>query len=369
MPPSAWLDLTGLAALAHEQPLDVRPVLLRVHTDLFVTAPVRDQETIDAFETLIMGLLPGADDLTAIRLARKLAPCPDAPAAVLASLAERGGEVLRLLIAEMPVLPQELHDRAVTGDDETAESLAHRDDISAATIMDLIARASPAIDFALAMNKAIVIEAEAMDILLVRSRSHAALAQALLSRGDLSAAEESSLYLQASASRRMALRERLGQVFAVRQVPLLIDREAAEDLEYLAGAGDRQGFADRLAEALGLRHTPEWRFEHPDRHELLALTLVTVGVPTETCIRIFLTLTPAISHSVQAVFALTEVARTVPRQVAAMLVEAILNVSLALTSGGRHQPVVQATGREVRSGTLRSSGQGRREPDARQVAR
>ena len=59
-----WPDLSCLASLARNQDLDVRPVLLQVHTDLFAAAPSRDRATIDAFEALALGFLPTVDDAT-----------------------------------------------------------------------------------------------------------------------------------------------------------------------------------------------------------------------------------------------------------------------------------------------------------------
>ena len=67
---SALSDLTSLMALGRERDLDMRPVLLRVQTDLFVTARHRDRATIMAFEALAVGLLAAIDDDTAAIIAR-----------------------------------------------------------------------------------------------------------------------------------------------------------------------------------------------------------------------------------------------------------------------------------------------------------
>ena len=62
-------DLSGLASLARQRDLDLRPIILRVQTDLFVTAPARDPAAIEAFEALACGLLPTVDDETAAIIA------------------------------------------------------------------------------------------------------------------------------------------------------------------------------------------------------------------------------------------------------------------------------------------------------------
>ena len=70
---SEWPDLSCLASLGRNQDLDVRPVLLRVHTDLFAAAASRDRATVEAFEALALGFLPVVDDVTAanVRLAKR----------------------------------------------------------------------------------------------------------------------------------------------------------------------------------------------------------------------------------------------------------------------------------------------------------
>src|SRR4051794_30965025 len=94
-----WPDLSSLASLGRDQKLDVRPVLLRVHTDLFVTAPSRDRATIEAFEALALGFLPPVDNATAAIVAHKLAPVADTPSTILQALLRRGGDVRAAVLA------------------------------------------------------------------------------------------------------------------------------------------------------------------------------------------------------------------------------------------------------------------------------
>ena len=100
----AAADLSGLASLARDPRLDLRPVLLRVQTDLFLAAPTRDPAMTAAFEALACGLLPALDDTAAARLARKLAPHPESPARVLELLVERGGEARHAVVASAACL-------------------------------------------------------------------------------------------------------------------------------------------------------------------------------------------------------------------------------------------------------------------------
>src|SRR5215210_7711500 len=103
---SALSDLTSLLSLGRERDLDMRPVILRVQTDLFVTARQRDRATVAAFEALALGLLAAADDDTAAIVARKLAGLADTPESVLLLLAMRGGEARRAVIEEAPSLSE-----------------------------------------------------------------------------------------------------------------------------------------------------------------------------------------------------------------------------------------------------------------------
>ncbi len=89
MSSSASLDLSWLAELARDGRLDLRPVILRVQTDMFAAAPARDPGTIAAFDALACGLLPIVDAGTAAIVARKLAPLADTPLSVLRLLASR----------------------------------------------------------------------------------------------------------------------------------------------------------------------------------------------------------------------------------------------------------------------------------------
>ncbi|PIK72777.1 hypothetical protein CS379_12130, partial [Methylobacterium frigidaeris] len=108
-------DLSGLLDLARDRRLDMKPVLLRVQTDLFRAAPVRDVATIRAFESLACGLIPTVDSATAEIVAQKLAPLADTPQSVLTLLAAHGGGARDAVLALSPVLSTELLDAAGNG--------------------------------------------------------------------------------------------------------------------------------------------------------------------------------------------------------------------------------------------------------------
>lgn len=350
---SAWPDLSGLASLAHERQLDLSRVLLRVQTDLFVTASARDGATIRAFTSLAAGLLERVDADTAARVARKLSLCPDTPESLLDLLVRRGGEARRAVAELAPRLPHILADAVFDAElsEDLAEALASRPDLGGRALDHLASLADDGVDFALAMNRGVMLRGLALDWLTTRARSRPALAQALLRRADLTAGEEALLYLQADAAQRARIRGRL-EASASLRFPTVRRADAAEteELLRLAKAGQVEDFGGRLAQCLGLGTAPDWRFHHPARQDLLALGLAAAGVPGETAIEIFLTLEPRIAESVHAVFDLAGIVRTVPQPVAASLVEATLGVALGQQRPGRHQPATDASGAFVRAG-------------------
>jgi uncharacterized protein (DUF2336 family) len=335
MPFPALSDLSGLVALAQERDLDLRPVILRVQTDLFLAAPARDAETLAAFEALACGLVPTVDEETAAIVAGKLAPCPDAPHSVLLALARKGGEPRRKVIERAVRLTPALLAEAVADGSDPAPLLAARQDLDAAAAEELVERADPGIDRVLAANPGLPLTVFVRDTLLARARGDAELAQGLLRRPDLSAPERALLYDHADAATRTDIRTALVPFAGLRPAPTpRADAAAATRLATLAAAADRDRFAEALAETLGLPRAA-WEFDRPERRDLLALGLAAAGVPEEECIRIFLTLDPAISRSVAAVFHLVGLVRSTPPAVARHVVESVLDVAAAPARGAR----------------------------------
>jgi hypothetical protein len=342
-----WPDLSSLSALAQEQNVDIRPVLLRVHTDLFVAAPSRDRATIEAFEALALCFLPVVDEATAAVVARKVAPISDTPQSIIDACANRGGEARRAVadrISRFTIKTARTLDRGL------ALILAARSDIGPELVDRLSALADDDIDATLVGNRSIKLTGAVLRKLVERGRSRRALATALLAREELSAAEEAALYLHADAGRRAVIRQKLQPLTSLMGTPpaRTADADATASLVALAGARDAEGFRSQLALMLGIESGPALLFDAADRHELLALALVAVGIAEEACVRIFLTLEPQIARSVETVFRLTDIVRTVPAGLAAYLVEAILGVPVATRRGGRHVPFSHAGAKPAR---------------------
>jgi hypothetical protein len=349
MSSSVWPDLSCLASLSRDQNLDMRPVLLRVHTDFFVAAPARDRTTIKAFEALALGFLPRVDDATATVVAKKLAPIADTPQAVVEALIRRGGETARAILdSGKPIRtpPEHQHEAppAVPGSSATPEPPADP--------LEQLARRNDALDLALARDRDVRLGRPVLQELVDRGRDRPDLARALLTRTELSTLDEAILYLHADEPRREQIRSKLEPLTAFTDSGLATrhaDQDAVDALLGFASAGDTSAFGEQLATMIGLAVVPAWLFHVETRRELLALALVAAGVADEDRIRILLTLSPEIAHSVRWVFRLTELARTVRPAVAVHLLEAVMGITIDNRRIRRHMPAMHASGSPARA--------------------
>ncbi|MDJ1159050.1 DUF2336 domain-containing protein [Chelatococcus sp. SYSU_G07232] len=324
-------DLSGLAALARAGDIDIRPVLLRVQTDLFLAAKARPPEAVAAFRALATGLIPVVDAGTLAVVAQKLAPHPDTPEAVIEALARAGGRAEEIVLALTPNLPEEgLTAIAATGPVRLAVAVARRRDLAPQTLDALVARRHVALDEALAGNPS-PLPADVLATLVARARQsahlRAALAALLLERADLPVIDAAALYGEAEPARRAAILAEMGRAAALdgrRRALPLVDATRREALVRAAARGDRPAFSVRLADAFGTSIREAQRLLADPSGDLLALALHAVGFEEEEAVRVFLTLDPALAQSTQRVFALAGRIRAVPREVAARVVFAVL---------------------------------------------
>ncbi len=294
-------DLDRLSWAAGHAIGGVEPLVLRIKADLFASARPRDAAAVSEFETLALPLLPKVDEATARYVADRVAHLPETPGSVLAALSERN-------VATPP-------------------------DVDARRFSALLARDEPAIDLRVASDPGVILHARPLQLLVDRARNRPDLARALLARDDLPASEAIRLYQHADRNQRARLREAYAASSATRRRSAAFARPSGEVVAGLVEAADaRDGsrFGERLKDALGLARRPVWRFDQPDRHEFLALALKSAGLREEDCIRIFLTLEPRIACSVTEVFVLVELIRTVPRSIAIGILEAALDVEVAM---------------------------------------
>ncbi|GJE75324.1 hypothetical protein [Methylorubrum suomiense] len=296
---SAAPDLSGLIELSRDPALDLKPVILRVQTDMFVAAPNRDRAMIHAFESLAAGLIPTVDDATATIVADKLGGCPDLPDAVRAALAARGLDVAP------PRPPQ-----------DQAEA-----------------------DRELAENPGVLIGTRVLERLLARARRDADLARILLARPDIPAADLAPLWLHAGADGRRAIGEAVEATAALRPCPHA-PRALASALVQLSHARDVNGFVTALGEGLGLPQ--DYLTAAPDpasRYDLLTLALRAADLSEGEAVFVFLTLNDTVARSVDRVFSLVTLFRETSRAGARDLLVAILGAPvLERGAQAEHRP-------------------------------
>ncbi|GJD97144.1 DUF2336 domain-containing protein [Methylobacterium iners] len=346
-------DLSGLIELSRVEHLDLKPVILRVQTDLFLSASVRDRAGVQAFEALAGGLIPIVDEDTAETVARKLAPHPETPQSVLVQLASRGGRARDVVLAQAPVLDAPVIAAALADGSDIGPALAARAELSRAVLADLAARDDAAIDLALAANTALGLPGEIVRRLIGRARQAPDLARALLARPDLAAAELAPLFLFADAAQREAIGRAVAATAALRPCPPP-PREAGAILTGFSGRGDIAGFVAALGGLLGL--PKGFLAKAPDaslRYDLLTLALRAAGLEEEEAVYVFLTLNETVARSVDRVFDLVRLFRITPRPAARDLISSILDVTLQERSGSpeAHQAYQAPDAARPRSGS------------------
>lgn len=327
-------DLSGLIELSRDPQLDLKPVILRVQTDLFIAAPIRDRDALEAFDSLSTGLIPTVDDDTAAIVAQKLAPFAETPEGVLVALALRGGESAKTVVATALKITQPMIEAALLGGIDVEAAINRRDAHLRARAAD-----TETADQALARNPEEHIDRATLDRLIHRSRSDQALAGVLLSRPDLAPRDLAPLWLHADSHQRAKIEDAVAATAGLRSIPPA-SRTIGPALKTLSSEGDVRGFAAALADELGLAATFLTGAPDPaSRYDLLTLALRAADLREEDAIHIFLTLNDVVACSVERVFALVALFRNTPRPTARELITAILDVPLVERSGtADHQP-------------------------------
>ncbi|HEV7259898.1 MAG TPA: DUF2336 domain-containing protein [Bosea sp. (in: a-proteobacteria)] len=356
MPSRISAELAHLARLARDGGLDLSQVSLRVKADLLMSTPHPAPDDLAAFGEMATALIPGIDEATAIILARKLAGWRHLPVPVLTALKARGGAVLSALLRHgMPLTPVEIEDLAGHDDGKIAGALAERSDLSATAVLMLVERADRTIDFALMGNAAAPLPRAALDLLLARSREDAAYVAPLLARRDLSSAELAPLFLFAGPERRLAMLDSLAALDSLGPS----ERRPNVSSDMFAGwlalaADDPAGAFTALASHLGGGPTLAQAIEADRSRDLAALALTAAGASVEDATRFLIRLGDEAAHSVERIFAVVALMRSVRPAVALRLVMQVAGAPLPSASRrGQHQPAMDPSGTPARSGATR----------------
>jgi hypothetical protein len=345
-------ELHGLLAIAREEGLDMKPVLLRVLTDLYVSAPHHSPDEVMQFREIAGQMIPHVDEPTALVVACKLAAYPHTPVELAGPMIARADDASRIILGDAIWLPRPVMiDHAAHSDRLLAAAVAARGDLDSALMRLLLSRNDAIIDVTLAGNTAVTLPHDVKDELLARGREEPAVALAMLARGDLTGADRAVHFAAADKPTREQIIEdaiRLAQLSGRNRHQRVAPEEFATAIEAAAVARDDAAFAGVLA--LGLRTSPAKVAPIlEDRSgESLALALAAAGLDDETATRVFMFRDPLIGHSTQRVFALVEMMRRIPWAAADRIVSAMLGLQGTPTRASGPRPAAEPPAPVVR---------------------
>ena len=198
-------ELRGLAALAERKDLDLRPVLLRVLTDLFIGRTHHAPDDIRQYEAVAEGLIRQSDESVRAVVAEKLADYAQAPESVLEALISFGGSGATPILRRSITLSRSLlADIASEGELSLACAVAQRTDLDTPLVRILAERSEIEISRALAGNATAPIDRVTFDRMAQRARLDLPLARALCAQAREPAAV-APLFLAASQIQRKAI--------------------------------------------------------------------------------------------------------------------------------------------------------------------
>jgi uncharacterized protein (DUF2336 family) len=311
--------LQGLAALGQRGDLEMRPVLLRVLTDLFVSRDSHSRDEIKQYETIALTLIDKTNTPTRVIVAGKLAKFGATPSSVVDRLMEDGGAAATEFLRHSSLVGRSrLMQAAIVGTADAAEAVALRLDLDPEIVGVLAARHEIEIVRALADNLAAPIADDVAGGLVARATRDRTLAR-ILCRRLTKPSMLTPLFLQASPSQRAAI------IMGARRADLGNPTRAARDLgeemdsselERAAVLRDRPLLSALVARALGTSLPEADEIIGDPRGEPMALILAAMRTPPEAAARIFMMLDPAIAHSHERVRALSHLVVDLPPQVA-----------------------------------------------------
>ena len=357
--------LEGLVALGKDGGLNMKPILLRVITDQFVSKPRHPAADIRQYEELALQLIPEADVAIAVNVAKRLGAHPDAPPSVIEKLLDRAPETAAAVFASGAAVDRaKLADRAEWGSLAEAIAIAGRKNLDARTASALARRQETEALCALAANKEAPLDAHAISYLLQRGRTDRELGLVLLARTDLTI-DKSPLFLLANSEQRAEM------LAAARQAnpPLRggNTRAPQRDLDALAdlAAAQKWGlFAIEFAMRLGGDPRGVQEIIRDKSGEPLAVALAALGMEPADAARIFLSSEPGISHSVDRIRMLTRISSDLPPHGARRLISAILGQSLPSDAArhNRYEHPSEPASLAGRENALRRAGSPRPQP-------
>jgi len=299
MPADIYARLRDLAASAQTRPTEMRPILLRVTTDLFALHDSHTAQEIRLYEEMACRLIDDADDATLKLVAQKLAQCADAPPELLRRIQARGGPAAHeLLTHNRRIAWADLRQIAASGACDAACALAARADLDREIASLLAGRPEREVARALAANAAAPLTVDDVRLLIARGREDLPLARALLARGGLGI-DHLPLYLAADASQRARLLQIARQAGVASlgrpEAATELDEDACTRLEGAALRQKRAAFALMVADIIGCDPLCARRIVEEASGDALTLAFIAMGLPRDIAARIFLIAFPEVA--------------------------------------------------------------------------
>lgn len=349
------LPLETLDRLSRQEGVDVRPILIRVLTDLFVQKPHHAPEEIARYEELALQLLDAVDLGTRAIVAGKLADEPRAPRSVIARLLADDFTVSAPILARFADAPRDtLIELALDGGVMEASAVAARSGLDDDMIRILAHHPDDLVPETLVANPEATLRDATLAGLATRAKQAPGLAAALLRRQDLDAGALSPLYLQASPEQRGAIRAALAArpARAAGRPVRHPDAVDAALVEAASESGRGRLIAEALADALGLKPADAARLAAEPSGEPFVMMLRAAGLDRDAVARALLVSQPDIAASVPRFFNLVEIAEATPRSAAAELVAALAGLD-AKPASPRHEPLFDPSGAPERPNAAR----------------
>ncbi len=311
-----------LIGLARSNGVDVRPTLLRVIVDQFVSEAHHPAAEVTRFAELVVNLLPRAAEADRALVAEKLADHPQTPAAVARALAQDSGVVARPILIRCRALSDDDLFLAVrSGDQDKALAVAEREDIGLAALVALEDMDDPAVRAALAARI---------------GRSVPAPTPRRTKAADLGLA-----FLAAATPQRETMLAELA-LTGEALPPGLGPKSAGLELETAALSRRDGALTEALARTFLFDARTAATIAADPGGEPLVVCARALDLGRESTMRTLLFAHEAIGTSVDRIYALASLYQAIPRGAAVALVRSWQAAAVAETAPrtGRHQPVM-----------------------------
>ena len=289
--------LDRLINLGRTPDVNIRPVLLRVLVDLFVSKPAHGPEAVRQFEEIVSRLLHEADEAARLIVAEKLAAHPQTPPALLRHLMAGRGAIAAKILSCAVLDAQTVQAAGALGTAEMALAVAVRSDLDGATIRALAERPEPEVVAALVDNLALTIDPGLYRYLVRRGRENVPLARKLLKRhGD--PAELGALFLAADRKQRaeILLAMRRHDLGLPRPEPVAGAEAALAQIARVVLLPGMDGLDLIFCQALNLAAPLAERIIDDPNGEPMAVALAALGASPELAARVFILGPPTIGH-------------------------------------------------------------------------